>query len=42
MLLKKQVIKNNAMIEILYSYGYTLDRSDVANGGNVYEDWWVR
>jgi len=33
--------KKNAMREILYSYGYTLDRPDVANDGNVYEDWWL-
>jgi hypothetical protein len=35
-------VKKNAMREILYSYGYTLDRPDVANGGNIYEDWWIR
>lgn len=33
--------KKNAMREILYSHGYTLDRPDVANEGNIYEDWWL-
>lgn len=33
--------KKNMMREILYSYGYKLDRPDVANHGNVYEDWWL-
>ena len=31
----------NEMRRILYGYGYTLDRPDVANGGNIYEDWWI-
>ena len=34
-------IKKNMMREILYSYGYKLDKPDVANDGNVYEDWWL-
>lgn len=33
--------KKNAMREILFSYGYRLDRPDVANYGNIYEDWWI-
>ena len=33
--------KKNMMREILYSYGYKLDKPDVANEGNIYEDWWL-
>ena len=33
--------KKLQMREILYSHGYTLDRPDVANEGNIYEDWWL-
>ena len=33
--------KKNAMREILFSYGYKLDKPDVKNDGHIYEDWWL-
>lgn len=33
--------RKNAMREILFSYGYSLDVPDVKNDGLIYEDWWL-